>query len=433
MKSDRDAMPVTLEITGAGKSTVMVDTQWKRYSVTIGPPKVRNVTSCRISPSAEGTVWIDDVQLEAGSVLSDWHPARTDAAMTGIAVHRMTPELPPITITPGTDQGLVKIDEHRRFLVNGEPFIPFAYKPWAIPSEAELRQIALTGYNSIVFCARGSNTLEQIQNVLDGAHKNGLKVIFWLHRSVTTDQLRQWVPAFKDHPALIVWYVYDEPGTITPEVQEKYDIARKLDPGHPAMINYVLYPHDKLGDIASLDYYPIPNSHPLGVGGEAAALERAASKAGKPSWIWLQSCGYGFFSAREPTGPESECMVYLSLINGVRGLQFFAYVPRTLELWNAMQHLAMEVKQLTPILYSIEQPHEATVSPSAIHMVVKQYQGSSYLITVNTTDQPVKAKLQFPGTNGEATVLFENRTVKIHDGVIHDDFEGYQRHVYQLK
>ncbi|MBL4700106.1 MAG: hypothetical protein JKX85_02515, partial [Phycisphaeraceae bacterium] len=432
MKSDREAMPVTLEIPGAGRSTVMVGTQWKRYSVTTGTPKA-NVVSCRISPAAEGTVWIDDAQLEAGSTLTDWRPARTDATMTGIAVHRMVPELPPLTITPDADYSHVKIDEHRRFLVNGEPFIPYAYMPWGNPSETELNQVALAGYNTVIYCAYAANSLEGVRQVLDDAHKNGLKVILWLHSLVTLDQVRQWVPAFKDHPALIVWYVYDEPAKITPEIQAKYDLTRKLDPGHPAMLNYVLYPTDMLGDIASLDYYPIPNSQPLGIGGEAAALERAASKVGKPSWIWLQSCGYGFFCAREPTGPEEECMVYISLINGVRGLQFFAYVPRTLELWNAMQHLSQEVKQLTPILYSIEQPREATVSPSAIHMVVKQYQGSSYLITVNVTDQPVKAKLQFPGANGEATVLFENRTVKIHDGVIHDDYEGYQRHVYKLK
>lgn len=432
IKSDQEAMPVTLNIPGAGNSTVRVGKQWKRYSVTTKAPQV-NVVSCSISPVAEGTIWIDDVQLEAGNVLSDWHPARIDAAMTGVAVHRVAPELPSITVTPGIDHSQVMIDGHRRFLVNGEPFIPFAYMPWGNPSETELYQVALAGYNSIMYCTQGANSLEQIQQVLDDAHKNGLKVILWLHQNVTLDQLRQWVPAFKNHPALIVWYVYDEPAQITPEIQEKYDIARKLDPGHPAMLNYVLYPNDRLGDIASLDYYPIPNSPPLGIGGEAAALERAASKAGKPSWIWLQSCGYGFFCSREPTGPEQECMVYLSLINGIRGLQFFAYVPRSLELWSAMQHLSQEVKQLTPILYSIEQPREATASPSAIHMVVKQYQGNSYLIAVNATDQPVKAMFQFLDVNGEVSVLFENRTVKIREGEILDDFEAYQRHVYLLK
>jgi len=273
---------------------------------------------------------------------------------------------------------------------------------------------------------------DQVRAVLDSAGANGLMVILWVHTNVTSELLREWVTALKEHPALLAWYVYDEPSEITPQVQEKYDIARTLDPGRPAYVNYVLYPRDQLGDIASLDDYPIPKNGPAVIAGDAETLERSAAPAGKPSWIWLQDMGYAYFVPREPTAPEVECMTYLALIHGVRGIKFFAQKPRSKELWNRMQWLAREVRELTPVLYALEDSPAVSAAPETIHAVAKRHRGETYIIAANDCPKSLRATLGISGPDGTAAVLFEDRSVRVSEGRLRDRFEPYQRHVYRL-
>ncbi|MBI3922670.1 MAG: hypothetical protein HY318_14710 [Armatimonadetes bacterium] len=429
LRSDTADLPVELELGGAGNERLKVGKEWQRYSVT-GVPTESRIT-CTIRPAAEGTVWIDDAQLEMGAAASDFRVSPLDRALTGTAVHHARPRVPAYEVAPGPKSVEVKIDEHRRFLVNGKPFIPFA-TGWEIqPTPEILRDTGLAGFNSICSWAT-ARPAKEVRQLLDVASKNGLFVILWIHPSVNAGLLRQWVTELRDHPALIAWYVFDEPSTITPEIREMYDLVRELDPGRPAYINYVTYSSDQLGDIASLDDYPIPNNTPAAIAGDAETLERFASKAGKPSWIWLQDMGNAYYVSREPTGAEAEAMTYLALIHGVRGIKFFAQKPRSGELWNHLGYLAREVRTLTPILYSLEQSPSSTVAPPAIHHVVKRFEGALYMVAVNATAEPVTATFTVPPSTGKASVLFENRTVRVVKGVMRDRFEGYQRHVYRL-
>jgi hypothetical protein len=427
LRSDKANLPVTLDILNTRSQKLPVGAEWKRYSVT-GSPRLAQLL-CFIRPEAEGTLWIDDVQFERGDAPSEYRAMYLDATLTGRAVHRTVPAPPPFEIKPSPPSTTVKIDEHRRFLVNGEPFIPFAASWGASPPPEFLRNIAQAGFNSVCFMANVNQPAAEVRKYLGDAQANGLRVILWL-RTKTAD-LRPLVAGLRDHPALIAWYVCDEPASITPEVKERYDTPKQLDPSRPVYINYVLYPSDKLGDIASLDDYPVPQSSPSVIAGDAETLERSASKAGKPSWIWLQDTGYGYHIYREPTGPEEECMTYLALIHGVKGIKYFMSKPHSRELWNELAQLAREVRTLTPILYSVEEAPPVTASPQTIHVTVKRHQDALYLIAVNARPDAVEGTLNISG-NGSADVLFENRSVTCREGRITDHFEGFQRHVYRL-
>ena len=123
-----------------------------------------------------------------------------------------------------------------------------------------------------------------------------------------------------------------------------------------------------MGDISSLDNYLIPRQSPATAGRDTSYMERFGSITGKPTWIWLQSDGYAFSYPREPTGPEDECMVYSSLINGARGIKYFWGTPHSEELWNEMSQLGQEVKTLTPVLSSLETPPAASTKSTAIKL-----------------------------------------------------------------
>lgn len=438
MKSDSTNLPVSLFENGGGASQqVSVDNTWRRYTLSFVPPGASNTvvkTSIYITPTGNGTLWVDDVKLEANSVATDYSAAVEDSAFSIQTVHRTPPSVSDIVVTPGPNTVQVGIDESRRFLVDGQPFIPFAVGWESLPTANEFNHFARAGFNTVCFVAKASETVETIRTALDNAKANGLKVILWFDNAVTSATIQAWVTALRDHPAIIAWYVCDEPSSITPEAQAKYDAAKNNDPNRPVYINYWHTPLS-LGDIASIDYYAISGQKPPALEGQnAEVLELFAAPAGKPSWLWIQDTGYAFdwWWSREPTGPEMESMTYLSLIHGVRGIKLFAQKPHSKELWDELRMLSREVTTLTPILYSLEGAPTASVTPNAIHVTTKTYQGQRYIIAANSTSAPVSATFTIPGDDSTATVQFENRQLSVQNGQFTDTFEGYQRHVYVL-
>jgi hypothetical protein len=272
---------------------------------------------------------------------------------------------------------------------------------------------------------------------LDGANANGLKVVAWLERGMPITTMESWIVSLKDHPAIIAWYVYDEPGPSAQwlEANAKYAKAKEIDPSRPAMVNLLWnFNADWASDILSLDHYPIGSSNNINtVGGVAETLNRTAVKAGKPAWIWLQSYGYIYGVTREPTGAEAECMAYMALIHGTRGLMYFAQKPRLEEQWNELRTLTDEVNELTPVLYSTDTTPSVSADAPSIHVLSKTFGGKRYLIAVNESPLPVTTTLTSAEAGSAlAATMFENRNVNVLNGQITDTFAGYQRHVYSF-
>jgi hypothetical protein len=262
-------------------------------------------------------------------------------------------------------------------------------------------------------------------------------VIPWIDRGVSNDLLREWITALKGHPAGLAWYVLDEPGDPQDEaVRSRLAIAHATDPGLPAYVNYVgrQYRTDLPGDIASLDHYPIPWSSPAAIAAVTQEMADAVRAAKKPVWIWLQGTGFAYWMDREPTPLEEECMVYLALVHGARGILYFAHKPRSAPLWEEMKFLGREVEALTPILSDVSPAPEVQGSDERIHFCLKRHDGHVYLIAVNSRPEAVDTTFTGPGlAEGQrATVLFENRTVEVRGGQLTDAFPPYVRHVYEI-
>jgi len=442
LKSDQNGLPAQLTLSAPNgfwvNQNVTVDSTWRQYWVSGVPASASGQTFCVVTPSGSGTLWIDDVQLETGSTATSFQPASQDATIITPIVHRTVSAVSDYPYTPGgSSVPVVTIDSNRWFLVDGQPYIPIALgwdcKP-TLPSLAILQEVARAGFNTVVLKAYPDTP--DLRGILNNARTCGLKVILW-PGSVTTAILGEWVSRLKDHPAIIAWYVYDEPSTAGQwqEATDKYNIAKTVDPSRPAFINglYNQLTADWLGDILSTDYYPVPLYSPIGIAYLADILEHFAAPVGKPVWMWQQSAGYSSYLDREPTGPEAECMAYLSMIHGARGFLYFLWKSRSAELWSEIRTLTREIRTLTPVLFSIDAAPTVTADSPSIHLLSMSYEGKRYLISANTSPLPVTARITSSEADfGIADVLFENRHANVVNGTITDSFAGYQRHVYSL-
>jgi len=348
------------------------------------------------------------------------------------------PDTRTFPVKPGADKPpVVTIDEHRRFLVDGAPFIPFASGWDHLPSRQIIEEAAKAGFNALFVYVGNDTTIEDAGRVLDDANSLGLRVVVGMSGGITTKNRAIYLAGLRSKPALIAWNVCDEPMGDDPTPDMAYKLAKRMDPAHPAYVNYApgfYMPKVLPTDISSLDQYTIGcGGSPLSQAINVDSLEAIAAPAGKPSWIWLQSSGNAYWMSREPTGPEEEGLVYLCLIHGARGFKFWIAKPLGAELWLEMKTLTREIRQLTPILYSLEAPPTVSVAPSDINLIGKTYRGRRYIIAANAAPTPVNAKITVSGGGKSATVLFENRRVKVENGVVKDGFLGYQRHVYEVR
>ena len=170
-------------------------------------------------------------------------------------------------------------------------------------------------------------------------------------------KIQQEVKMFRDHPALLSWYVSDEPDGqfIEPgELQEAVSLIRKLDPYHPISMVFVdpkpSLPYQHLLDIAMTDPYPIPGNAVVNAGEYLQKLKDDYQYK-KSIWIVPQAFGGQEFWSREPTPEELRSMVYLGVMHGARASQaFIRHVgqsfPKNPAMWAAYHQCARELQYL---------------------------------------------------------------------------------------
>jgi hypothetical protein len=256
-----------------------------------------------------------------------------------------------------------------------------------------------------------------------------------------TDEIKM----FRDHPALLGWYISDEPNgtSITPEkLEEIYRTVKKLDPWHPVSIVFMApfitsKKYIDALDIVMADPYPIPD-HPVSLPGEVSAQLQSEFKGKRPFWIVPQAFGGGELWSREPTIQEIRSMTWQAIINGATGIQYFVrqgpnYFPKSTATWGECGRMAIEVAELTPWLLS-DEPTMPVVSYSGnISCTSRMHNGQLVIMAVNKANEPVNTSFRVNGyTNGKARVLFENRFVAVRGGVITDQLSAFGSQVYLI-
>jgi hypothetical protein len=186
----------------------------------------------------------------------------------------------------------------------------------------------------------GIDTMVAGINHLDVAQKYGFKVIASAPRTKGLVDLET-LSKFSDHPALLAWYVIDEPdisevkGLVpagwTAEWTGKIKVVDKRNPTYIVLCNPLLFERfAKIPDILAIDPYPV-SIFPLSF---VSLMARRATLAAAPSPVWMIPQAFrhgrptkeGYWGwNRFPASDEERIMVFMGLSHGLKGVIYFTY------------------------------------------------------------------------------------------------------------
>jgi hypothetical protein len=308
------------------------------------------------------------------------------------------------------------IDEHNRVVVDGEPFFPLGMY-WAGVDEEQLRVYTEGPFNCLM--PYGSPDREQ----MDLIEEAGLKVIHsikdfyygtrWCPDFIRAEAdeegaVRRRVREFRDHPALLAWYLNDErPLSMLPRLEVHQRWVEEEDPNHPTWI--VLYQvgdvrrYARTFDVIGTDPYPIPD-HPPAMAGQWASMTREAVADARAIWMVPQVFRWPE-KERPPTLDEMRSMAWQCIAEGADGLIFYSWFDLRGDKrfpfdrrWEEVKQVAREIHDMIPVLLAVDPlPEMAVSAPEAVHWTARSHEGSVYLLLVNDSREPVSVGVRFPG------------------------------------
>lgn len=355
----------------------------------------------------------------------------------------------------------VQIDQLTGGLIaDGLPFFPFGF--YCGPAGDLPEREVTHGFNMIgVYQENLPDGLAERKRYMDRCAQVGIKVQYGVNSLVGSGHngdkgldkteeeklalLKSEVLAFKDHPALLSYYINDEPdgqGRPPAILEAAHKMIRELDPYHPVSIVFMMpqkaNDFRNTMDIAMTDPYPIPG--PADKVMDDLTQYASAYQYEKSVWLVPQAFGGQEMWNREPTGPEIRLMTYMGLIGGAKGIQYYVHAPgnlnpQSVSAWSAASNVAVETAQMASFLLSADIAPTLHADDPKILTKSFSYQGNTLLIAVNNENKPKVYTLttDLPKKNTTAECWFENRAVALENGVIHDIIDAYGTRVYLIR
>ncbi len=327
-------------------------------------------------------------------------------------------------------------------IVDGLPFFPFGFYCYSPVQPTLAEEEVVRGFNLMSpYQSNDPATADQRHAYMDRAAELGMKVHFQLLRvaggggvmgsgpDTSATRRRSWmrteIETFKDHPALLAWYISDEPtghGATPEELQAVADIVRELDPYHPVTIVFVnptaAARFAGAMDLAMTDPYPIPNGAPGSVASAVRTVRDAVAPA-IPLWLVPQAFGGNEWWSREPTATELRLMTWLGIVEGATGIQYFirhglSGFPKSPDTWSAATRAALEVAALTPFLLSTQARPVVDTGDPLLLAAAWRHGEDVVVAVVNTQNHPTEIDIALPGFSWDSDVvevLYEDRVV----------------------
>lgn len=348
-------------------------------------------------------------------------------------------------------------------------FLPLGM--YQVPPE-EMARVKQAGFNLVhLYTFEGSQDDERAREYLDAAQRNGLRVFLGFDRGNYSsrglvqgnwEHVVRRLGALRDHPALLAWYLFDEPDLghqyVSPgRLREVYELIRGLDPYHPVIVTFAmdssvrLYPRcydvhwtQVYGDTNYVRSRLMRHREDLPGGALAAILtcnDRKQSEA-------IKRGGPVDDAAFTPTLAKFRADIAMALALRSSGLSWWWYgdkrrswltasdVPQA---WEWLTTAVAEVHEIEPLLTAEGEEMEATLAceaEDAPFAVRARKVGERVLVIValggEEGGEPVPFSVTVPALRGAATatVLFEDRQVEMADGVLRDTVQPVGRHYY---
>lgn len=295
------------------------------------------------------------------------------------------------------------------------PFFPLGMY-WSGLNEEQLRTYADSAFNCLM--PYGGGTQEQ----LDLAHELGLKVIYsvkdayfgstWCPAEIKSEAderpfIESKVTQFRDHPALLAWYLNDELSLeYLPRLEAHQRWLEELDPHHPTWV--VLYQvaqvsqYARTFDAIGTDPYPIPQYSSRRAADWTRQTVQAVGEA-RPVWMVPQVFNWATYRSdpqekaqlRPPTLAEMQSMAWQCLVHGARGLIFYSFFDLVRderypfdERWPQVKQLAAEIKPWTELLLTGDRRTDISAREREwLHWTTRTQGGVTYLFVVNDEDR----------------------------------------------
>ena len=344
------------------------------------------------------------------------------------------------------------IDRHQRLIVDGKPFFPIGMFA-EFPGTKDLQRISDAGFNCLMpyyLYGQTGQTIEIQKRYLEDSERFGIKTIYstkdiYPDWAIThLERLHGWkgkeailrglVETFRDNPNIIAWYINDEMGVAeVHKVLEHYRVTRSVDQGRPIwMCDFrpeAMRQFWGTADVFGVDHYPIAWL-PIESVGKASAQARSQLFSARPRWDVpqahnLQIYSPGATTARPPSREEMRNMCYQFLCNGASGLVLFCYDdlkrdPKGTfdERWRDVRKVAAELREITPILLSVDEPLSIKVEGASVRWFHKAHNNVTHVFLVNSGRAPVSARLTIPKRGLQLTVDGAARGVSSESGSV---------------
>jgi hypothetical protein len=311
---------------------------------------------------------------------------------------------------------MVRIDRWGRFfVVDGQPFFPVGFFTESLSRNrslddwrAVLVDVKRNNCNSVLaYGGMATGLSQRLGPYLDVAAEVGVGVWvdisgyfvwhipkyrsqknrYYDEASAQTD-LEALMANHRQHPALLGWCAFDEPGNRPdllngPVVIAAAQRVRELDPHHPFFCTHLNHMGDAAiyGPGTDLGMMPF-----LSRGGRYDTMFRDLWNAGLPVMTNSPCYGAAGNSAGEPTIAQQRLHSWKAVVMGARGLQYYLYRPFSQNLWAGMGDIATQIQQLTPALLTPDDDRPIVLTPATPDLLatLRSDGDRDVLIIVNT-------------------------------------------------
>ena len=402
------------------------------------------------------------LSLPAGSLpVGDYMLLATLMDKSGQVVHTAQKRLRKLPPPPGGDEW--RFDGNNVLLRNGQPFLPFGWFSQGIETWDPK-----DGYTILQSYSREYFKDEVVREWMDPIAARGAYVTFspyspaFMNRGEDmkrplNDQERAAlvarVNALKDHPALLAWYMADEPELVPvlpQRAQEIYETVRDADPYHPCiMLNDTIegiYRYERGGDVLMPDPYPCflkggLAASPIEKTGKFMLAIADATGGSKPAWVTPQGFNYGDYGKAGNRGPnlaELRNQMYQSVVYGAKGFIWYTHgqCRNYPDLYLGMPFLSREIADLKAAVLANDVPQSVTVKaalPEHLHVSLRKVGNELTLFAVSTATEPQGATFTIKGAPATLYVGSEGRKVSLANGSFTDQCGVYASHVYTTR
>ncbi|MGI2297024.1 S-layer homology domain-containing protein [Paenibacillus sp. GXUN7292] len=301
---------------------------------------------------------------------------------------------------------------------------------------------------------------------LDLAHDYGINVIFSLKgffyempgtpSFIQSEEdevyyIKQFVEQYKDHPALLAWYLSDET-SIDKRLPAHYKAVVETDSDHPAyMVDYRKvdpFIVNNAADLYGVDMYPVSgkeNDNLKRVSDMQQAM--TADLLNKGQWAVVQAHNLGNYEpewgvSRGPTVEEMRNMSWQYIAEGAKGIMFYSLFDLMEDVSGKtyeenlgdVKAVAQELENMAPVILSVDEAPQVDYSAGDwLNVMVKSYNGNLYIVAVNNSKQEQSATFTAAEASGMPIQVWnEDRALDWNGNQFTDTFAPHAVHIYEI-